>query len=234
MNILEEPREESIVYQPNGLNSLRTLCDEVALLLEPKVGPLRQANACIKSMGPLLGNATSRYEDIKSVFQDIQEENNILRSKVPELKERGVQIKNTFDQIDAIASVVSKIDAAVSATEKRFDEVMDVYDKSTLKSLSKLFGRGKRAKGRQERMVWTPLPIPEMDEIFGKTRQSIDSDMDSNRRSLHEEEDGDDISIEPQLQSPERPSGVQQPPSPEVEESVVSRTLVSEGSVQLP
>merc|ERR1719193_871520 len=154
-------------------------------------------------MGPELGNATSRLEDIKSVFQHIQEENNILRSKVPELKERGEQIKNTFNQIDAIADVVSKIDAAVSATEKRFDEVMDVYDKSTLKSLSKLFGRGKRAKVRQERMVWTPLPIPEMDQIFGKTRKSVDSDQDSNRLSMHEEEDGNDISIEPQIQSPE-------------------------------
>merc|ERR1719233_2014994 len=110
-------------------------------------------------MGPELGNATSRLEDINSVFRNIREENNILRSKIPELKERGEQIKATFDQIDAIASVVSKIDAAVAATERRFDEVMDVYDKSTLKQLSKLFGRGKRASTeRRERMVWTPLP----------------------------------------------------------------------------
>merc|ERR1719193_981478 len=170
-------------------------------------------------MGPLLGNATSRYEDIKSVFQDIQEENNILRSKIPELKERGEQIKATFDQIDAIASVVSKIDAAVSATERRFDEVMDVYDKSTLKQLSKLFGRGKRTKVRQERMVWTPLPIPELDDIFGR-RKSANSDQDSNNQvSGQEEEDLDYISIEPQMQSPDSlPSETKEAPPSEVTE----------------
>merc|ERR1719233_469965 len=154
-------------------------------------------------MGPELCNATSRLEDINSVFRNIQEENNILRSKVPELKERGEQIKATFDQIDAIASVVSKIDAAVAATERRFDEVMDVYDKSTLKQLSKLFGRGKRAKVRQERMVWRPLPIPDLDEIFVR-RKSVNSDQDSNNQvSGQEEEDLDYISIEPQMQSPD-------------------------------
>merc|ERR1719233_2380778 len=154
-------------------------------------------------MGPELGNATSRLEDINSVFRNIQEENNILRSKVPELKERGEQIKATFDQIDAIASVVSKIDAAVKATERRFDEVMDVYDKSALKQLSKFFGRGKRGKERQERMVWRPLPIPELDDIFGR-RKSANSDQDSNNQvSGQEEEDLDYISIEPQMQSPD-------------------------------
>merc|ERR1719233_1841757 len=154
-------------------------------------------------MGPELGNATSRLEDINSVFRNIQEENNILRSKVPELKERGEQIKATFDQIDAIASVVSKIDAAVTATEIRFDEVMDVYDKSTLKQLSNFFGMGKRAKVRQERMVWRPLPIPDLDEIFVR-RKSVNSDQDSNNQvSGQEEEDLDYISIEPQMQSPD-------------------------------
>merc|ERR1719233_1698281 len=169
-------------------------------------------------MGPELCNATSRLEDINSVFRNIQEENNILRSKVPELKERGEQIKATFDQIDAIASVVSKIDAAVSATERRFDEVMDVYDKSTLKQLSKLFGRGKRAsKVRQERMVWTPLPIPELDQIFGR-QKSEDSDQDSNNQaSGHEEEDGHYISIEPLLQSAGSvPGEVKEAPTSEV------------------